>query len=198
MSNEKLDSLSKVLVATSAINYMANTLYSANQQMKYVVGLHPEEGKAHVDGITHRDEVLSQAVKGLADIMEELGNCMNEHDCISPIDVRITKEAFSVIIKGQDDVEQETIPESTRITPLFLLPVKPEIRCNKCGEEEIPDREFAFCDNPHGEGRILEQADHCKKCKHLIQTLSVAFKDEEEEQGQKDALTFAKVKFTVR
>lgn len=196
MSNEKLDSLSKILVATSAINYMANTLFSVNQQMRQVVHLKPELEKVHGSGMDYRDSLLANTVVKLGQIMEELGNCMNEQDCISPIDVRITKEAFSIILEGNDDVEQEIIPTPPMVAPLSVLVGKSEVFCNKCRHEEIPNKEFVFSGNLHVEERILEQLDHCKKCGHLIQTTTLHLRDAQQEKEQKESFTKAGIKFT--
>lgn len=98
---EKLDSFSKIIVATSAINYMANSLSTVNQQMKMI----PDEKGYHADGIKQKDELLNSVVNKLGDIMEELGNCINNCDAICPIDERVTSEAFAIILHGKDDVE---------------------------------------------------------------------------------------------
>jgi hypothetical protein len=37
--------------------------------------------------------------------MSKLGDYMNAHDCISPIDERITNAAFEIIIQGKDDTQ---------------------------------------------------------------------------------------------
>lgn len=102
---EKLDSFSKIIVATSAINYMANSLSTVNQQVKMVAHLRPEEKHIFEDGIKAKDEALADAVKKLGEIMEELGNCINNCDAICEIDERVTKEAFAIILHGKDDVE---------------------------------------------------------------------------------------------
>lgn len=98
---EKLDSLSKILVATGAINYMAAQIYTVNDQMKFI----PDKDGIHKEGIRVKDEVLAQAVIKLSEIMEDLGDLINAHDCISPIDEYITTPAFDIIVQGNDDVD---------------------------------------------------------------------------------------------
>lgn len=102
---QKLDSLSKIILATGAINYMAAGIDSVNEQIKMIQP--PADMKdVFADGIKGRDAVLAKAVKQLAQVMEDLGNYMNNNDCLCPLDVRVTEDAFNVIIGGQDDPEE--------------------------------------------------------------------------------------------
>ncbi len=80
---------------------MANSLSIVNLQMKMI----PDEKGYHLQGIKEKDELLNAVVNKLGAIMEELGNCINNCDAICPIDVRVTNEAFQIIIQGKDDVE---------------------------------------------------------------------------------------------
>ena len=100
--DNKLDSFSKIMLATGAINYMANCINSVNEQIKFV----PDPDQVHSEGIKQRDAILFDTWGKLGDIMEELGNLMNDHDCISPIDVRATKAAYDIIVHGKDDVNK--------------------------------------------------------------------------------------------
>lgn len=100
--SEKLDNLSKILLATGAINYMASAVDSVNEQMKFV----PDPEGVHKPGITERDDILQQTWIKLGEIMENLADVMNSHDCICPIDVRATKAAFDIIIHKKDDVNK--------------------------------------------------------------------------------------------
>lgn len=103
---EKLDSQAKIIIATNAINYMAHCLFTVNQQIKQVIHLKPEQEEIHGGGIRHREKLLEDTIHSLGTIMIKLGDCMDEHDCMSPIDMRVTKEAFKIIIQGKDDVEK--------------------------------------------------------------------------------------------
>lgn len=98
---EKLDTYSKILLATQSINYMANTVNSVNEQIKMI----PVKSQTIGDGITGRDNALFSVEKQLLKIMEELGDFMNANDISSDIDIRITKEAFS-ILHGNDNIEE--------------------------------------------------------------------------------------------
>lgn len=106
MEREKLDDLSKILLATGAINYMANALHSVNNTMKIVIHQNPKEKEVFEAGIKHKDELLKRTVSTLGQLMEYLGECMNAHDCICEIDVRATKEAFNIIVHKNDDVSE--------------------------------------------------------------------------------------------
>src|SRR4051812_25036654 len=105
-SKRKLDSFNKILLATSSINYMANCLYTTNEQVKIATHHLPDHKEVLGDGIKHKDELLEATVNKLHEIMEDLGDCMNHSDCISPIDVRVTKEAFAIVSGKYDDVDK--------------------------------------------------------------------------------------------
>ncbi len=107
MEKKKLDSFSKIIVATSAINYMANQLSAVNEQVKMIAATHKGGGDMGVfeDSINAKDEALAEAVKKLGEIMEELGNCINNCDATCRIDERVTKEAFNIIVHGKDNIE---------------------------------------------------------------------------------------------
>lgn len=102
-NTERLDELSKILVATSAINYMANTLYILNHQNKIVRHQHKMNELNGV--ISNIDTSLNNAINKLKDAMEDLGGCINSIDATTPIDIRVTKEAFEIISHGNDLVE---------------------------------------------------------------------------------------------
>lgn len=103
--SEKLDPLSKILVATGAINYLSNCLYSVNRDIKSVVHNNPRQREILEPGILQREDVLFSTVKKLSVIMEELGNILNAHDSICQIDERVTDEAFKIVVHGEDNIE---------------------------------------------------------------------------------------------
>lgn len=98
---EKLDSISKILIATGTINYLANLMFLLNKEMKMLVG----KNEIHTEGIVEKDKLLENTVKKLGEIMEELGDCLNKYDAVMPIDERITSEAFK-IMHGDDSVNK--------------------------------------------------------------------------------------------
>jgi hypothetical protein len=101
---EKLNNLSKILIATGQINYMASSIYDVNQQMKFS-GLDKKD--AHKEGVEAKDELLEDVVERLAGIMEDLGNLINAHDCVCHIDERVSKVPFEIVVHGMDDVEAD-------------------------------------------------------------------------------------------
>lgn len=108
---EKLDSLSKIMLATGAINYMAVSIDSVNEQIKMTklaYAAKPGLGdfdEVHGERIKARDEVLAEVVTDLAAVMEKLGDLINGHDCLCSVDVFATKAAFHVVVLGNDDTE---------------------------------------------------------------------------------------------
>ena len=110
---EKLDSVSKIIVATSAINYMANIISSLNADMgKVLLSMaaadkhfaEPDYKKSILNDIEERRELLKSVVNRLGSIMVDLDNCLNNCDGTMPIDERITKTAFEIIVHGNDTV----------------------------------------------------------------------------------------------
>lgn len=103
MNTQKLDSLSKIIIATGQINYMAVSIDSVNEQMKFI----PDEKGYYKEGIQQFDDALAETVVSLSVIMEDLGNLINNRDCISHIDTRVAKVPFEIIIEGKDDCETD-------------------------------------------------------------------------------------------
>lgn len=101
--NNKLNAFSKILIATSQINYMANSINSANEVIKML----PDSRGALKEGIKERDDALEETVKKLGEVMEDLGNLINNHDCICKLDERVAKVPFEIIIEGKDDTEKD-------------------------------------------------------------------------------------------
>jgi hypothetical protein len=99
----KLDSLSKILIATGQINYMAASIDSVNEQMKF---LQDKEG-FHKEGIEAKDELLKEVVSDLSEIMEKMGNLINNQGCICHIDQRVAKVPFNVLIHNMDECEED-------------------------------------------------------------------------------------------
>lgn len=102
---EKLDSFSKIILATGAIQYMAASINSVNEQMK-MVPLKPELEAALSTGIKDRDDLLKETVENLNVVMQRLGDYMNDSDCICAIDIRATRAAFEIVALGKDSVNK--------------------------------------------------------------------------------------------
>ena len=100
---QRLDSFSKILIATGQINYMASSIDGVNNQMKFI----PDKQGFHADGIKEKDEVLAEVVQDLRAVMNKLGNLINNCDCICSIDMRVAKVPFEIIESGMDECENE-------------------------------------------------------------------------------------------
>lgn len=99
---EKLDLQSKILVATGAINYLSNSIFTLNEQIRTIANKSSE--KFLLEEIEKREEILVESVKQFGVIMENLGNCLNDCDGVCEIDSRITEEAFKIIVLGKDKI----------------------------------------------------------------------------------------------
>ena len=108
--SQKLDSFSKILVATGQINYMAASINGVNEQMKFV----PDTNGYHKDGIKAKDDLLDEVVVKLGAIMEDMGNLINGHDCICTIDERVGRVPFEIIVHQMDDTETDYEAEAEK------------------------------------------------------------------------------------
>ena len=86
---QKLDSFKKILLATGQINYLA----SAIQEV--------------IEGSKMNEDVISAISGGLASIMEMLAEIANDHDFTLPIDERISRVPFEILLHDMDDVESD-------------------------------------------------------------------------------------------
>lgn len=99
---ERLDSFSKILIATGQINYMASSIDGVQKQIVCL----PDENGYHKDGIEERRRLLEITVRRLTSIAQEMGEFINSRDMLCPIDIRVSKVPFE-ILGGMDEVEKE-------------------------------------------------------------------------------------------
>lgn len=100
MNAEKLDSLSKILLATHTINILSANIVDIMKDYDYS----PIEDVRAVTG--EFQAILNNAIEQLKPIMKSLGDFLNNRDAVCPIDVRITKAAFDILISGNDNVNK--------------------------------------------------------------------------------------------
>ena len=96
---QKLDTISKILLATQSINYMATSLSRVTEQCKTVSSDDVVRGM-----VTNNENALLDHFNILKAAMMQLGDYMNSIDCVCPIDARILKPAFDIIARDRDDV----------------------------------------------------------------------------------------------
>jgi hypothetical protein len=101
--SQKLDSLSKILIATGQINYMAASIDSVNEQIKMI----PDENGYHAEGIKQRNELLAETVISLTEIMKKMFSLIVNQDCICTIDDRVSQVPFEILIEGMDDTTKD-------------------------------------------------------------------------------------------
>jgi hypothetical protein len=105
----QLDYFNKILLATFQINYMASSLNGSNQEMMMVKALVERkegDGSIMANRIEQNFGTLKLALAGVVDVMEHLADYMNENDTVMPIDERISKPAFDILVHGKDEVER--------------------------------------------------------------------------------------------
>lgn len=101
MEKEKLDTYSKILLATANINYVAWMVQGVQEQIKQTRMADPVILSAYATN----QEVLNEALAALREVMEDMGNFVNNFDMVTSMDERITSPAYDIIIHGKDEVE---------------------------------------------------------------------------------------------
>lgn len=83
--NEPLDSQSKILIATQAINLCCHTIQATNELFKYLDSGSSEKQMAEYRAKCRRetDEYLSNIAQKISDIANEVGDYMNERDMVA-------------------------------------------------------------------------------------------------------------------
>lgn len=100
MNAEKLDPLSKILLATQSINFMAATIHDLMRDHEMI----DEKMDTSVPLILRSH--LETSVELLKPIMEGMADFLNNRDAVCPIDVRVTCAAFDILIGGNDNVNK--------------------------------------------------------------------------------------------
>ncbi|MGN7818818.1 hypothetical protein ACTJJB_01740 [Chitinophaga sp. 22536] len=100
--SEKLDTYSKILLATQTINYLASNMNTVITQVRSIPGM----SQIQIDGAAATEEVLIAALGQMTTVMEALGDYVNNVDMVCAIDERITNAAFQILIHGKDNVEE--------------------------------------------------------------------------------------------
>lgn len=101
---KRLDHFSKIIIATGQINYMASSVNGVNLQLK---AIRKQDEDFLRELIKTNDEFLKEVVVDLKNIMEKVGNYINGVDCICPIDVRVSKVPFEIVVENKDEVEND-------------------------------------------------------------------------------------------
>ena len=116
---EKLDLFSKILLATSTINYMALTLNTVNEQYKVALvseGIDEEDNGLSKNILTtliaEQDKKLEELTMGLTGIIRDLGNYLHKKDCVCAIDARIYKPLSEILLEDKDEVNNTYNDES--------------------------------------------------------------------------------------
>ena len=116
---EKLDLFSKILLATSTINYMASTLNAVNEQYKVALvseGIDEEDNGLSKNIlatlIADQDKKLQELTMGLTGIIRDFGNYLNKKDCVCAIDARIYKPSSEILLEDKDEVNNTYNDES--------------------------------------------------------------------------------------
>lgn len=99
---EKLDIFNKILLATQTINYLASNMNNVVTQIRSMTGM----SNIQMNGADATEAVLNTALVQLANVMEGLGDYVNNVDMVCPIDERITNAAFQIIVHGKDNIEE--------------------------------------------------------------------------------------------
>ena len=87
---ETTNHLEKILLATSAINFMSNSLMSVHQNFKSI-----EAGGGDVsESLDHQDKMLKEVSENLIEAMNNLGDYMSNHDMFTELDDQLLNGIF--------------------------------------------------------------------------------------------------------
>ena len=106
MAIEKLDTASKILLATQTINYLSMTLFGVIKDYKHLIAVNPDVDNAIVEGLASKEKVLDTTLFKLKQAMKYLVNHMDGMDSIMSIDDRIIFDACDILFRGNDDTEK--------------------------------------------------------------------------------------------
>lgn len=110
---ERLDSYSKILLATASINYLAHQVFQVNEACK---NLFDPKGMLS-EGIEAKNQLLQETVTKLTAIVEDLANYTNETDITQHIDERVLNEPLRVLIFNEDEVEKHYDEDPVIVDP---------------------------------------------------------------------------------
>ena len=110
--NNKLDSFNKILLATGTINYMASALEGVRKNCQTIVSINSKKesldefsNKVMIEGLASKNEMIDDALKKLCDVIEDLGNYLDGHDIVCPIDQRVYSVPLNILLHGMDEEE---------------------------------------------------------------------------------------------
>lgn len=106
----KLDDYSKILLATSQINMLANNLNQIKSG-RWVFESLPFLNQAETEINAEIDKALRSTVEKLSNVFEELAVFLDGIDAVSPIDVRISKAASEILLFDKDETEEEYLEQ---------------------------------------------------------------------------------------
>ena len=113
---ERLDAVSKALLACHAITHMLCSLqgvminstwleHARNKDPKANEGIGSVFTRTLREGIESKEKFLEDTVSKLADIADEVGEFMAGGDMVTEIDIRILRPFAEIVGEGLDEVE---------------------------------------------------------------------------------------------
>lgn len=111
--SRKLDEFNKILLATSTINYMASALEGVRRDYQIISSVNNEKGntvKAINEGLVSKNKKMANTLKKLCAVIEDLGNYLDGHDIICPIDSRVYSVPLNILLHKMD--EEDTVYEN--------------------------------------------------------------------------------------
>lgn len=111
--SQKLDNFNKILLATGTINYMASALEGVRKDYQTIVSINSKKekhdefsDKVMKEGLESKNEMMADTLKKLCDVIEDLGNYLDGHDIVCPIDARIYSVPLNILLHDMDEEEK--------------------------------------------------------------------------------------------
>lgn len=87
---ETTNHLEKILLATSAISFMSNSIMSVHQNFKTI----ESKGGDVSSSLDHQDKMLKDISDSLIDVMNRIGDYMSNHDMFTELDEQLLDGIF--------------------------------------------------------------------------------------------------------
>jgi len=101
---EKASSMSKILLATAGINYMALQLHQVNTELSFLP-LHEED--FILKSLQDKKDFLESISKKITDIFEELSDYSSGCDIVTQLDESVMNPIADVLIFGKDNLFED-------------------------------------------------------------------------------------------
>jgi len=92
---------------------MASALEGVRKDYQHIIAANSRNEKSNTfsdkvmkDGLESKTEMMDETLKKLCSVIEDLGNYLDGHDIVCPIDERIYTVPLNILLHGMDEEER--------------------------------------------------------------------------------------------